>query len=126
MDCPKCCKLMETVEFGTDIKVMRCTGCSGLFCKAHTLQQLREEWLSDSVLDTGSPALGAKHNEKRNIACPDCGATMARVSDSEQVHITLDSCADCESVFLDAGELTDMKSLTLMDHVRRLLSKLGK
>jgi Zn-finger nucleic acid-binding protein len=51
---------------------------------------------------------------------------MKRVQDSEQVHITMDSCSACDGVFLDAGELTDMKSLTLMDHVRRLLSLLGK
>ena len=126
MDCPKCCKPMETVEFGTEIKVMRCTGCCGLFCKAHTLQQLREEWLSDTVLDKGSAILGARHNEMRDIACPECGVTMDRVKDREQAHITLDSCPQCDGVFLDAGELTDMKSLTLMDHVRRLLNLLGK
>ena len=126
MDCPKCYQLMEVVEFGTDIKIMRCTGCYGIFCTRQTLQQLREEWLSDSVLDSGSPALGAKHNEKRNIVCPKCSATMARVRDSEQTHITLDSCSGCDGVFLDAGELTDMKSITLMDHVRRLLTKLGR
>ncbi len=126
MDCPKCGTRMEAVEFGTNIKVIRCTGCYGLFCKWQTLRQLREEWLSDSVLDKGSPALGAKHNAMRNIDCPECGAAMARVRDDEQAHITLDNCPQCESVFLDAGELTDMKSLTLMDQVRRLLSKLGK
>jgi Zn-finger nucleic acid-binding protein len=51
---------------------------------------------------------------------------MERIKDHEQSHITLDSCSNCSSVFLDAGELTDMKSLTLMDHVRRLLARLGK
>jgi Zn-finger nucleic acid-binding protein len=126
MDCPKCGTRMEAVEFGTNIKVIRCTGCYGIFCKWQTLRQLRDEWLSDSVLDKGSPALGAKHNAMGNIDCPDCGAEMARVRDSEQAHITLDSCSQCEGVFLDAGELTDMKSLTLMDLVRRLLSKRGK
>jgi uncharacterized protein len=126
MDCPKCCKLMETVEFGTDIRVERCTGCYGLFCKWQTLQQLRDEWLADTVLDKGSAALGARHNAMLDISCPDCGATMSRVKDHKQVHITLDSCPDCDGVFLDAGELTDMKSLTLMDHVRRLITMLGK
>jgi hypothetical protein len=117
---------METVEFGTNITVKRCTGCSGLFCKWQTLQQLRDEWLSDAVLDQGNATLGAKHNAMLDIHCPDCGATMARVQDLEQAHITLDTCSECDGVFLDAGELTDMKSVTLMDHVRRLLTKLGK
>lgn len=126
MDCPKCHAPMETVEFGTDIKVRRCTGCGGLFCKWQTLQQLREEWLSDAVLDQGSATIGAKHNTMLDIRCPECGATMARVKDHKQAHIALDSCSGCDGVFLDAGELTDMKSVTLMDHVRRLLTKLGK
>lgn len=126
MKCPKCNDPMETLEFGTDISVSRCTGCFGLFCKWQTLKQLREEWLADTVLDKGSATQGAKHNEMRDIACPECSATMDRVQDSEQGHITLDTCTDCDGVFLDAGELTDMKSVTLMDHVRRLLTMLGK
>ena len=126
MECPKCRASMETVEFGTDITIRRCTGCSGLFCNWRTLRQLRDEWLSDAALDRGNASLGAKHNEMVDISCPGCGATMSRVQDREQVHITLDSCPDCDGVFLDAGELTDMKSVTLMDHVRRLLAKLGR
>ena len=126
MNCPKCSQPMEKVEFGTDITVMRCTGCYGLYCKWQTLHQLRDEWLADTVLDKGSAILGAKHNDMRDITCPDCGATMDYVQDQEQTHITLDSCPDCDGVFLDAGELTDMKSVTLMDHVRRLLTMLGK
>mgnify|MGYP003380788540 FL=1 len=126
MNCPKCRAAMETVDFGTNITVKRCTGCSGLFCNWQTLQQLREEWLSDAVLDQGNAALGAKHNAMLDIHCPDCNAIMVRVQDLEQAHITLDSCSGCDGVFLDAGELTDMKSVTLMDHVRRLVTKLGK
>jgi len=126
MNCPKCSQPMEMVEFGTDISVMRCTGCYGLYCKWQTLHQLRDEWLSDTVLDKGSAAIGAQHNDMRDITCPGCGATMDHVQDQEQTHITLDSCPDCDGVFLDAGELTDMKSITLMDHVRRLLTMLGK
>jgi Zn-finger nucleic acid-binding protein len=126
MKCPKCRELMETIEFGTNISIKRCTGCYGLYCKWQTLGQLRDEWLSDTVLDKGSAATGAKHNEMLDIACPECGATMNRAQDSEQTHITLDICSDCDAVFLDAGELTDMKSVTLIDHVRRLMTMLGK
>jgi len=126
MKCPKCHEPMETIEFGTDISVVRCTGCYGLFCSRGTLRELRDEWLAETVLDKGSAAVGAKHNEMTDIGCPMCGATMDRVQDEEQSHITLDVCPDCEGVFLDAGELTDMKSVTLMDHVRRLLTMLGK
>jgi Zn-finger nucleic acid-binding protein len=126
MDCPKCHSDMETVEFGTDISVKRCTGCGGLYCKGETLHQIRDEWLADTVLDTGSAAVGAKHNEMRDIPCPGCATTMDTVEDEDQTHIILDICPACDGVFLDAGELTDIKNVTLMDHVRRLLTMLGR
>ena len=125
MECPKCKSAMLPLEYGTDINVMRCTGCSGLYCERQVLQLMRDEWLADTVLDTGSAALGNKYNDIRDIACPGCGAVMEHSRDTEQAHITLDICPACEGVFLDAGELTDLKNVTLMDHVRRLLIKFG-
>ena len=126
MECPKCMNTMVPIEYGTEIKVLRCTGCRGLFCKRQALEQMRDEWLIDTVLDTGSATDGAKYNEIKDIPCPGCNSTMDHVQDNEQAHITLDICPDCDGVFLDAGELTDMKTVTLMDHVRRLLTMLGK
>lgn len=126
MKCPKCQHEMEAVEFGTEVSVLRCTGCNGLYCETEMLRRMRDEWLTETVLDTGCATLGARHNEMRGITCPVCEVQMNHVQDEEQVHITLDTCPSCERVFLDAGELTDMKSVTLMDHVRRLLSMLGK
>ena len=126
MECPKCNGAMLPIEFGTEINVRRCIGCGGLYCERSVLEQMRDEWLIDTVLDTGCAAEGAKLNEIADIPCPGCGTTMDRVQDAEQTHIILDACPSCEGVFLDAGELTDMKHVTLMDHVRRLLSKFGK
>ena len=126
MECPKCARTMLPVEFGTDIEVRRCIGCRGLYCERGVLEQMRDEWLVDTVLDTGSAVDGAKYNETRDIPCPGCGTTMDHAKDKEQGHITLDVCANCEGIFLDAGELTDMKNVTLMDHVRQLLAKLAK
>lgn len=126
MECPKCKSALLPVEFGTDISVLRCIGCRGIYCDQQVLEQLRDEWLVDTVLDTGCPVEGARYNEIRDIPCPGCGAIMDHVQDREQAHITLDCCSACGVVFLDAGELTDIKNVTLMDHVRRLLTMLGR
>lgn len=126
MKCPKCQGVMESVAFGVDIKVNRCSSCAGLYCARQTLQRMRHEWLADSVLDIGSAAMGARQNEIRDISCPGCGTTMDRVHDQKQPHIILDVCSACDGVFLDAGELTDMKTVTLMDHIHRLLSRFSK
>jgi hypothetical protein len=87
---------------------------------------MRDEWLVDTVLDTGSPTEGARYNDVLDVSCPSCGAGMDRVQDEDQTHIILDICSSCDGVFLDAGELTDIKNITLMDHVRRLLTVLGR
>lgn len=126
MECPKCESGMAPLEFGANISVMRCVGCGGLYCEKQALQRLRDEWMADTVLDTGCAAVGAKNNDIRDIACPGCGTTMERTQDKEQVHIILDTCPDCEGVFLDAGELTDMKNVTLMDQVRRMITIFSK
>ena len=126
MDCPKCTHAMLPVEFGTEIKISRCNGCGGIFCDRHMLERMRAEWLVDSVLDTGSSAEGAKNNQMENVPCPGCGVTMTHISDKEQSHVTLDACANCDSVFLDAGELKDLKTVTLMDYLRRWVSMMDK
>ena len=122
MKCPKCSSAMKLVEFGTDIRAQRCTGCRGLYCSRQMLELMRAEWQGDAALDTGSAVQGARNNEIRDIPCPGCGATMQRVADTQQSHVTLDACPACDGIFLDAGELSDLKSITLMDHLRRLLA----
>ena len=111
MQCTKCNQPMECVDFGVDIRICRCTSCHGLFCNMNTLAKMRDEWLTDTVLDIGDAILLT---------------IMEHHADDEQSHITLDICPNCTGVILDAGELTDLKSVTLMDHVRRLLTMLGR
>jgi len=124
MNCPKCNETMSTVEFGTDITIRRCNGCAGIFTDRVTLQRMRDEWLADSVLDVGAHAHGTRAaSDDVPISCPSCGSLMQLVRDERQKHIVLDICPDCDAVFLDAGELTDIKTLTLMDHIRGLLHR---
>jgi Zn-finger nucleic acid-binding protein len=126
MDCPKCNSDMARLEFGTDITVMRCINCAGLYCEEGVLERMRSEWLTATVLDVGSAAMGRRQNEIGNICCPGCNSTMERAEDEKQSHITLDVCPSCHATFLDAGELTDLKRITLMDHVWRMLKVFGR
>lgn len=124
MNCPKCNAEMSTVEFGTDITIRRCNGCAGILTDRETLQRMRDEWLADSVLDIGAHTPGLKSTRNSGeISCPCCGSKMKLVRDEEQQHIILDICPTCDAVFLDAGELTDIKTLTLIDHIRSLLRR---
>lgn len=121
MQCPKCQSAMEDKTYGAKITIQRCTHCQGLFCKPSVLAEMRDEWMADAVLDVGDPSVGKKYDEIGDIDCPECGSKMTMISDQEQPHIWLESCPNCEGIFLDAGEFTDLKHLTLADKVRYLL-----
>ena len=73
MQCTKCHQPMECVDFGVDIRICRCTSCHGLFCNMNTLSKMRDEWLTDTVLDIGDAKRGAVHNEMTDVPCPECG-----------------------------------------------------
>ncbi len=82
---------------------------------------MQREWLSEGALDIGDPRVGQDLNAVDDIDCPDGHGRMLKTSDQDQTHIWFERCATCGGVFLDAGEFTDLKYKTLMDHVRGFL-----
>ncbi len=118
MRCPKCPGVLETHTYGRKITVHRCDHCHGLFCKPDVLLEMKREWMSEIVLDSGDAKIGRQYNELDNISCPDCAVPMDKVFDKHQTHIWYESCAQCEGMFFDAGEFSDLKYDTLMDRVR--------
>ncbi|WP_238946903.1 zf-TFIIB domain-containing protein [Seongchinamella unica] len=124
MTCPKCNDTLSVVYFGTDIEVKRCNNCAGIFARREMLQRIRDEWLVESIIDVGANSRHSVSVEPgTDVICPACGAVMDPVRDDQQKHIVIDVCSSCDSVFLDPGELTDMKTVTLIDHIRKLLGK---
>ena len=73
MQCPKCPGKLETKTYGRKITVHRCDQCGGLFCKPDVLMEMKREWMSEIVLDTGSRQVGQQHNVMGDIDCPECG-----------------------------------------------------
>ena len=72
-------------------------------CKPDILLEMKREWMSELVLDYGSPKLGHKYNEMGDIRCPECGILMDKTFDKDQKHIRYETCAQCEGMFFDAG-----------------------
>lgn len=122
MRCPKCSSELETKTYGRKILVRRCKACFGLFCKPDVLMEMRREWHSEIVLDSGNPKIGIQLNEMGEIDCPECGIQMDRTFDPVQRHIWFESCSQCEGMWFDAGEFSDLKYDTFMDRIRDYLT----
>ena len=118
MNCPKCVGELQQQRFGPDIVVHRCSTCSGLWCKPDMLLQMKREWMSEAVLDSGDPRLGKELDELGDIDCPECGISLDKTYDDEQVHIWFETCSRCGGLFFDAGEFTDLKFNTFLDRIR--------
>lgn len=98
--------------------VRRCDQCGGLFCKPEALLEMKREWMSEIVLDSGDPKLGRQLNAMDDIQCPECAVPMDKTVDPQQTHIWLETCNQCEGMWFDAGEFSDLKYDTLLDRVR--------
>ncbi len=118
MRCPKCPGEMQTKTYGRKILVQCCDGCGRLFCKPEVLLEMKREWMSEIVLDSGDAKLGNKLNELGDINCPECGIEMDKTFDPSQRHIWFESCSQCEGLYFDAGEFSDLKYETFVDRIR--------
>ncbi|MEM7077399.1 MAG: zf-TFIIB domain-containing protein [Pseudomonadota bacterium] len=118
MQCPKCPGTLESKTYGRKISVRRCDQCAGMFLKPEVLLEMKREWMSEIVLDSGNPKVGRALNEVDDILCPECAVPMDKTVDAHQTHIWLETCSQCEGLWLDAGEFSDLKYDTLLDRVR--------
>lgn len=120
MKCPKCDGEFERSQYGAKIIVQRCQGCGGILTDPKTLEFMRKEWMAEVMIDRGKTSVGRQMNKLDQVPCPSCSKPMGKIFDDEQPHVWLESCKDCDLLFLDAGELTDLSKLTLFDKVRDL------
>lgn len=121
MNCPKCSGTLETRTWGRKITVERCDQCAGIWCKPEVLLEMKQEYMSEAVLDVGDPSVGKQFDKLADIKCPECGIVMEKLADERQTHIWFEACSNCGGMFFDAGEFTDLKYDTFMDRLRDML-----
>ena len=113
MDCPKCHSAMESITYGEQqTTIDRCTGCGGLWFDLGEAEQLRGEWMSET-LDRGDVSVGRANDKITDCHCPRCGKKMEHIEDSDQPHIGYESCAE-HGMYFDAGEFIDYKYKSLL------------
>lgn len=101
---------------GTEID--RCSSCYGLWFDAGELEKLRTREAAEA-LDIGDVMTGKKLNKVEHYRCPRCAGPMNRMVDPQQTHIWFERCGSCRGSFFDAGELTDLATVSLSDFFKR-------
>jgi len=111
MNCPACGNPMTQVHVGkVDVDVCR-DGCGGLWFDQWELRTVDEpaEAVGDLLLDVRrNPAVAVDRTQR--LHCPrHAGMVMMRHLWSVQRQVTIDECPQCSGVFLDPGELTQIR-----------------
>jgi Zn-finger nucleic acid-binding protein len=119
MRCPKCRSDMEQVMID-DTEVDRCSSCHGLWFDDGELSKLRNKEAA-AALDIGDIKTGKKQNKIEHYRCPRCAGPMNRLADPEQTHIWFEQCDSCGGSFFDAGELTDLATVSVSDFFKRFV-----
>jgi Zn-finger nucleic acid-binding protein len=104
VQCPRCfVNMIRAVEsrMGKSFEIDVCPRCKGMWLDSGELHKmLKEKKLSDYL----TKDIGTKSDSK--LVCPRCGGLM----DYEYADdIEVDVCIKCNGVFLDEGELDDLK-----------------
>jgi Zn-finger nucleic acid-binding protein len=105
IDCPRCWAKMlqrEVKVFGPDIIIDICPKCSGTWLDHGELKKLIKD---RKITDYLTKEIGTQ--SKSELVCPRCGGLMD-IESADDVEV--DVCLSCNGVWLDEGELEDLKS----------------
>jgi len=106
MNCPKC-QTATLAEFKVDgVAVDRCSACGGTWFDAHELSRLLAED-ARQVAELRRGGNDARLDDKRG-RCPRDSAELLRMYSAIDRGVTLDACADCHGIWLDAGEFAKL------------------
>jgi Zn-finger nucleic acid-binding protein/MFS family permease len=121
MRCPKCRSDMQQIMIdGTEVD--RCSACHGLWFDAGELSKLRNKEAA-AALDLGDVTIGKEQNKIEHYRCPRCAGPMNRLVDPKQPHIWFEQCGSCRGSFFDAGELTDLATVSVSDFFKRFVTE---
>lgn len=122
MHCPKCDNQMSDLG-QAGFKAFKCEGCSGIWFRdgGHEVARKMED---AAKIDQPETNAAAAYNPMRRINCPECQQPLIRMTDSAQLHIQFEACADCNGVFFDSGEFKDFTEFTFVEQVKQVVDTL--
>ena len=107
IDCPRCnvgTSRKEMDVFGPNFFIDVCPKCKGIWLDSGELKKLlRDKKLSDYL----TKEIGTQSKSK--LICPRCGGLMDLETADD---VEVDVCLTCHGVWLDSGELMELKSMS--------------
>lgn len=108
--CPKCLSDMTELEHqGVTIDV--CPGCRGIWLDPGELAQLRGA-AEDLPGEVDSIASGTRYLETSTYICPRCQGGFDTFEYAPGTGLYIDRCKSCKGIYLDAGELKKIHTIT--------------
>lgn len=105
VDCPRCWIKAYTAEiklFGPNLIIDICPKCKGIWLDSGELKKLLKD---KNLTDYLTKNIGTKSDSE--LICPRCGGLMDLEFADD---IEVDVCLSCNGVWLDEGELEDLKA----------------
>lgn len=105
IECPRCwveARREEVEIFGPNIEIDVCPKCNGIWLDPGELGKILK---NKKMTDYLTKHIGTQSKSK--LVCPRCGGLMDIESADD---IEVDVCLTCRGVWLDAGELEELKS----------------
>jgi Zn-finger nucleic acid-binding protein len=113
MNCPACAHELTPLSVG-DLTVDACDGgCGGIWFDHYELRKVDavSDHFADPLLDIKcDPSLAV--DRSRRYGCPKCtdGVVLMRHFWSVKRETTIDECPECGGIFLDGGELAQIRA----------------
>jgi len=112
--CPRCNSALTATDYG-GVDLEACDQCGGRWITPDNLRTIVE---SDDLPPPAAPAPGKQPAEQRpdlyregeHPRCPGCGQAMDEFNYAGDTGIILDKCHHCGGLWLDAGELEQVRA----------------
>ena len=113
LKCPQDQSVLTKRPYEADIQVDVCGQCDGVWLDKGELERIQEtvendyreelEKIPKSTVQAYRIARDQQGHEA--LACPSCGSQMSEREHGYCSQINIDVCAECQGIWLDAGEL---------------------
>jgi Zn-finger nucleic acid-binding protein len=115
MKCPVCSKEMVQENFGVNVDVCE-NGCKGIWFDQGELRRLDEnnEGLG-AALEQALRYPRSNDGQRGQLTCPKCAIPMHTHKYKRDQEVNVDECYQCGGIFLDSGELTEIRNNYLSD-----------